>query len=118
MKKQERELLKGLKGMKPEDFDEYLQKSGVLVSAHAGRIRNRCVVPKKVLGVAKDDEFFAEYATSGTFSLLKKEDENALLTIENSARNAVKRFSIGMDNKYIPINVYRKKLLLILLKKK
>ena len=100
-------MLKGLQKVNIENFANYLQQSGVVVEPHIGRLRKRFSVPKELMGIRNDDEFFKEYVSSGNFSLLSKEEENALCAIESSVRKGVKKYAIGYDGKYIPINVYK-----------
>ena len=75
-------MLKGLRGVNIENFSTYLQQTGVIVEPHIGRLRKRFSVPKELMGIKGENEFFKEYISSGNFSLLSKDEENALCAIE------------------------------------
>ena len=79
-------MLKGLRGVNIENFSTYLQQTGVIVEPHIGRLRKRFSVPKELMGIKGENEFFKEYISSGNFSLLSKDEENALCAIESSVR--------------------------------
>lgn len=101
-------MLKGIRGVNVENFSTYLQQTGVIVEPHVGRLRRRFALPKEVLGIkSKEDDFYNSYVMGGTFSLLTKSDENALSAIENAVRQTVKRYAIGYDGKYMPIDSYK-----------
>lgn len=101
-------MLKGIKGVNVENFSTYLQQTGVVVEPHVGRLRRRFALPKEVLGIkCKDNDFYSDYVNGGSFSLLTKQDENALSSIESAVRHAVKRYAIGYDGKYMPIDAYK-----------
>ena len=100
-------MLKGLRGVNIENFSTYLQQTGVIVEPHIGRLRKRFSVPKELMGIKGENEFFKEYISSGNFSLLSKDEENALCAIESSVRKAVKKYAIGYDGKYIPVDIYK-----------
>lgn len=100
-------MLKGLKGVNVENFSTYLQQTGVIVEPHIGRLRKKFSVPKELMGIKGENEFFKDYISSGNFSLLNKDEENALCAIESSVRKAVKKYAIGYDGKYIPVDIYK-----------
>ena len=101
-------MLKGIRGVNVENFSTYLQQTGVVVEPHVGRLRRRFALPKEVLGIkCKDNDFYADYVNGGSFSLLTKSDENSLSSIESAVRHAVKRYAIGFDGKYMPIEIYK-----------
>ena len=106
-KREVNKMLKGLKKVNIENFAEYLQQTGVIVEPHIGRLRKKFSVPKELMGIKGDSEFFSEYINGGNFSLLSKDEENALASIESSVRTTVKKLSIGYDGKYMPINIYK-----------
>jgi len=100
-------MLKGLSKVNVENFANYLQETGVIVEPHIGRLRKKFSVPKELMGIKGESEFFSEYINKGNFSLLSKDEENALASIESSVRSTVKKLSIGYDGKYMPINIYK-----------
>lgn len=101
-------MLKGIRGVNVENFSTYLQQTGVIVEPHVGRLRRRFALPKEVLGIkSNEDDFYNSYVMGGTFSLLTKNDENALASIETAVRHTVKKYAIGYDGKYMPIDTYK-----------
>lgn len=107
-KKEINTMLKGVRGVNVENFSNYLQQTGIVVEPHIGRLRKKFGLPKEVLGLSnKGNDFYNDYVTGGTFSLLHKNDENALSSIESAVRHAVRKYAIGYDGKYIPIDIYK-----------
>ena len=84
-------MLKGLKKVNIENVSNYLQETGIIVEPHVGRLRKKFSVPKELMGIKGDSAFYTEYITKGNFSLLSKDEENALASIESSVRKAAKK---------------------------
>lgn len=94
-----------------ENLDKYLQREGVLVRVHVGRIRGNMELTPEVLGIDSKaqelSEFFEQYAKNGSMSFIPAKDEKELKRIESRIRMQKTRLSIGYDNSYMPLSVYR-----------
>lgn len=94
-----------------ENLDKYLQREGVLVKVHVGRIRGYMELTPEVLGIDSKSEsltdFFSQYAQNGTMSFIPASYEKELKRVESRLRMMKTRLSIGYDNSYMPITVYR-----------
>lgn len=106
------ELLKGLDGkVQIENIDQYLQQSGVVVKIHVGRIRGNFELKPSTLGVNMDNEdiqtFFKDHVKNGAMSFIPLGFEKEFQRIENRIRMAKMRMSLGYDNSYMPIEVFK-----------
>ena len=94
-----------------ENLDKYLQREGVLVRVHVGRIRGNMELTPEVLGIDSKSElltdFFDDYAKNGSLSFIPASYEKELKRVESRIRMMKTRLSIGYDNSYMPITVYR-----------
>ena len=109
-----KELLKGLAGdnVSIENIDMYLQQQGVVVDVHVGRLRTKTTLNPKALGIEVDknedlNNFFKDYIKKGKVCFIPEKYESKLQSIETSLRNQRKLMSIGLDGKYMPIEVYK-----------
>lgn len=94
-----------------ENLDKYLQREGVLVRVHVGRIRGNMELTPEVLGIDSQSEaladFFGQYAKNGSLSFIPLKDEKDLKRVESRLRMTKTRMAIGYDNSYMPIQTYR-----------
>ena len=93
-----------------ESLDKYLQREGVIVKVHVGRIRGNMELTPELLGINAQAEelsdFFEQYAKNGSMSFISSNDEKELKRIESRIRMTKTRLSIGYDNSYMPLPVY------------
>ncbi|HCL4480136.1 TPA: hypothetical protein N2D99_002222 [Clostridium botulinum] len=110
------ELIRGLQeegvNISVETIDEYLQKQGVLVKIHVGRIRNYVEVSPKLFGVNNEEseqlkEFFKEYMKNGSLTFIPNSYEKTLKAIESKVRMKKNRLALGYDGEYMTIDTYR-----------
>lgn len=94
-----------------ENLDKYLQREGVLVRVHVGRIRGNMELTPEILGIDSQSEslsdFFSQYAKNGSLSFIPIQYEKELKRVESRLRMMKTRLSIGYDNSYMPIAIYR-----------
>lgn len=94
-----------------ENLDKYLQREGVLVRVHVGRIRGNMELTPELLGIDSQSEtlsdFFSHYAKNGSLSFIPLQYEKELKRVESRVRMMKTRLSIGYDNSYMPISTYR-----------
>ena len=105
-------LLEGLEDVKILDIDKYFKKQGLLVDIHVGRLRNKVTLPPNAFGVdIKDDDsleiFFDEYVKSGKVTYIPNSIEKKFQSIETNIRQKKKELSIGYDDRFMPIEVYK-----------
>lgn len=105
-------LLEGLSNVKILDIDKYFKQQGVLVDIHVGRLRNKVTLPPNAFGVdIKDDDnletFFDEYVKSGKVTYIPNSIEKRFQSIETNIRQKKKELSMGYDDKFMPIEVYK-----------
>lgn len=110
------ELLKGLQdeniNVEVEHIDKFLQQNGVLVKVHIGRTRNYLEVNPKIFGVDINKsqeltEFFKDYIKNGSMTFIPNDDERRLHNIEAKVRTEKNRKSLGYDNEYMTIPIYK-----------
>lgn len=100
-------MLSGLGSVPLENVNAYFNEAGLLARMHIGRKRIRIAIPKEWLLGDKNDEFRKNNIVAGTITVLSAADEAELQRLENAVRNKVKSLAIGMDGKFIPIEVYK-----------
>lgn len=114
--KQTEEILQGLQddgvNVTVENVDEYLQKQGVLVKVHVGRLRNYVEVIPGLFGVdiSQSEElgsFFKNYIRNGRLNFIPSDYEKKLKSIEAKVRKMKASMAIGYDNEYLPIEIYK-----------
>ncbi|MFJ8528677.1 hypothetical protein [Bacillus sp. NPDC094106] len=114
--KQTEEILQGLQedgvNVTVENVDEYLQKQGVLVKVHVGRLRNYVEVTPGLFGVDVSqseelDSFFKNYIRNGRLNFIPNDYEKKLRSIEAKVRKMKATLAIGYDNEYLPIDIYK-----------
>lgn len=107
------EMLTGLEGenVTIENIDKYFQQQGVIVRVHVGRIRGNFELTPSTLGVnMQSDEvktFFKDHVKNGSMSFIPLSVEKEFQRIENRIRMAKARMSIGYDNSFMPIEIYK-----------
>lgn len=113
---QTEEILQGLQddgvNVTVENVDEYLQKQGVLVKVHVGRLRNYVEVTPGLFGVdvSQSEElgsFFKNYIRNGKLNFIPNDYEKKLRSIESKVRKMKASMAIGYDNEYLPIDIYK-----------
>ena len=100
-------MLSGLGNVKVENANAFLNGAGLFVRPHIGRKRIRLAIPKEWLQGAKDDEFRKNNIDAGSITVLPAADEAELQKYESAVRSKVKSLAIGMDSKFMPIDVYK-----------
>lgn len=107
------ELLIGLEdeNIEVENIDKFFQRQGVLVKVHVGRIRGNIELTPVALGVNMQSEavreFFKDHVKNGSMSFIPLHIDKKLQRIENRIRMAKTRMSIGYDNSFMPIEIYK-----------
>jgi len=107
------EMLKGLEGenVTVENIDRYFQQQGVIVRVHVGRIRGNFELSPSTLGVNLQSEevkqFFKNHVRNGSMAFIPLNIEQQFQRIENRIRMAKVRMSIGYDNSFMPIEIYK-----------
>lgn len=100
-------MLSGLGNVRVENANVYLNGAGLFVRPHIGRKRIRIGIPKEWLHGDKNDQFRKDRIDAGSITVLPPEDEAALQKLESAVRTKVKKLAIGMDSKFMPIDVYK-----------
>ena len=100
-------MLSGLGNVRVENANVYLNGAGLFVRPHIGRKRIRIGIPKEWLHGDKNDQFRKDRIEAGCITVLPPEDEAALQKLESAVRSKVKKLAIGMDSKFMPIEVYK-----------
>ena len=109
-----RESLKGIFDgeIKIYDIDNFLQQQGVLVDIHAGRSAGQATLNPKLYGVdvSKDGElssFRNNHMIGEKISFLPRDLVKKFIAIESSTRYKKKELSMGFEDKYMPIEVFK-----------
>lgn len=108
-----KDMLAGLEGenVTIENIDKYFQQQGVIVRVHVGRIRGNFELTPSTLGVnMQSDEvksFFKDHVKNGSMAFIPLSLEKEFQRIENRIRMAKTHMSIGYDNTFMPIEVYK-----------
>lgn len=110
----EKRLLEGLSGkgieLNARALARYTAENGVLVNVHCSRKRGHIGLPPKLLGIHpekwKDDsqEFFAEHINMGRLTMIPKDKETLLSSLEGRARSLVEKASV--NGNYVPLASY------------
>lgn len=113
-KPNQKKLLEGLAGkgieLNARALARYTAENGVLVNVHCSRKRGHIGLPPKMLGIQpekwKDDsqEFFQEHINLGRLTLIPKEKEALLSSLEGKARSLVEKASA--NGNYVPLVAY------------
>lgn len=107
-----------------EDLNMYLRKQGLITKVHVGRKRNYVEVSPKIFGVdlskqGEDlNEFFKQHMEMGKIKFIPDSDEKKLINIESAVRMQKRRNSIGYDDSFIPLPLFREFQILFEEKKK
>lgn len=107
------EMLAGLEGenVTVENIDKYFHKQGVIVKIHVGRIRGNFELTPATLGVNMGSDevkkFFKDHVKNGSMSFIPLSLEKEFQRIENRIRMAKVRMSIGYENSFMPIEIYK-----------
>lgn len=100
-------MLSGLGNVRVEDANAYFHNAGIFVNPHIGWRRMKIDIPKEWLQGAKDNEFRKNNINAGTITVLPAAQIAELQRLENKVRTTVKKLAIGMDGKFMPIDVYK-----------
>lgn len=113
MNKKVESMLAGLEGdqVSIDNIDQFFQKQGVIVRVHVGRIRGNFELTPSMYGVRflSDEvkDFFKEHSKNGFMSFIPMRLSKEFQKIENRIRMAKSRMSIGYENSFMPIDVYK-----------
>jgi hypothetical protein len=100
-------MLSGLGNVRVENANAYLNGAGLFVRPHIGRKRIRIAIPKEWLHGDKNDEFRKNNIDAGSITVLPAADEAALQKLESAVRTKARLLAVGMDSKFMPIDVYK-----------
>jgi hypothetical protein len=96
-----------------EDLGRYIKQQGLIVHEHIGRKRNYVETNPKMFGVDTANngeelaELFKEHIQMGKISFLPSKYEKKLANLESSVRMARRRASIGYEDSFMTLEIYR-----------